>query len=273
MTLHGMAWRPLVQSIGTAHHAAMRRYRFHTPELSGNIVTVMGTEAKHASGVLRLKPGDEVELFDGQGSEVTGIVQSIDAESMTVAVTLRPANQAVSPLATIPLIIATAIPKGARADWMIEKCAELGVAELRPIHFERSVVEPGAGKLDRWRRLALAAAKQCGSATTMAIAEPARLESLLANRGRSACVFGFPQTPETLADELHSIARGIARFDPVIVVVGPEGGISTDEFNKLSNAGAVPVTWARTVLRIETAAVAAAAIFASHAAGYARQDV
>lgn len=248
----------------------MRRYRFHVPDLSGSTITVTGAEAKHAATVLRLNPGDDVELFDGQGGEVTGSVQSIDADSMTVAVRLRMTKAPASALAFTSLVLATAIPKGARADWMIEKCAELGVAELRPIHFERSVVEPGAGKLDRWSRLALAAAKQCGSATAMKISEPMRFDDFLRTLGRSACVYGQPRARSSLANYLQEIGRGVGRFDPVIVVVvGPEGGLSTDEILKLDGAGAQAVAWARTVLRIETAAIAAAAVFASHAAGFA----
>lgn len=269
--LHGR--RPLVQTGRSAHHSAMRRYRFHSPDLSGDVVTVTGAEARHAASVLRVKAGDEVELFDGQGSEVTGIVQAIDAESMAIAIRLRMTKSPESLIACTSLILATAIPKGPRADWMVEKCAELGVAELWPIHFERSVVDPGTGKLDRWRRLTLAAAKQSGSATAMTIAEPGTMSTLIAGIGRSACVFGLPNAaPGSLADELQSIGRGTKRFDPVIVVIGPEGGLSSNELLYLVNAGAMPVSWARAVLRIETAAIAAAAVFASYAAGYAPQD-
>lgn len=251
----------------------MRRYRFHTPDLSGDVVTVSGAEARHAASVLRVKAGDEVELFDGQGSEITGIVQTIGAESMIVAVRSRMTKSPEPSIACTSLILATAIPKGPRADWMVEKCAELGVLELRPIHFERSVVDPGAGKLDRWRRLAVAAAKQCGSATAMTIAEPGTVSTLIAGIGRSACVFGLPNAaPGNLADELQSITNSTKRFNPVIVVVGPEGGLSSRELIKLMDAGATPVSWARTVLRIETAGVAAAAVFASYAAGYAPRN-
>jgi len=250
----------------------MRRYRFHTPDVSGNVVTVTGDEARQAATVLRLKPGDEVDLFDGQGNEVTGIIQSIASEAMIVAVRFQRRMWPESPRAATSLILATAIPKGARADWMIEKCAELGVAELRPVHFDRSVVDPGAGKLDRWRRLAMSAAKQCGSATVMTITEPMNLSQLLESLGRSACVFGDPRTTGTLADQLQEIGRGVGPFEPVVVVIGPEGGLSTEEFLKLNNAGATPVRWSQTVLRVETAAVAAAAVFASHAAGFAPGD-
>lgn len=259
-------------SARSAHHAAMRRYRFHTPDVEGSLITVTGDEARHAATVLRLKPGDEVDLFDGQGTEVTGIIQSIESESMIVAVRFQRRMWPNSPLASTSLILATSIPKGARADWMIEKCAELGVSELRPVHFERSVVDPGAGKLDRWRRLAMSAAKQCGSATVMTITESMSLNQLLDSRGRSACVFGHPQMAGTLADQLQEIGRGVARFEPVIVVIGPEGGLSTDEFLRLNKAGATPVRWAQTVLRVETAAIAAAAVFASHAAGFALHE-
>lgn len=258
-----------MKSALSAHHAAMRRYRFHAPDVSGSVVIVTGDEARHAATVLRLKPGDEVDLFDGQGAEAAGLVRAIDSESMTVAITLRMTKAPSSLVASTSLILATAIPKGARADWMIEKCAELGVAELRPIQFERSVVDPGAGKVGRWRRLALAAAKQCGSTTVMSIREPSTLDELLKTLGRSAGLYGLPRMRESLSDRLFDIGRNATRPESVMVLVGPEGGLSPTEITSLDHAGVVPVSWASTILRVETAAIAAAAVFASHAAGFA----
>jgi 16S rRNA (uracil1498-N3)-methyltransferase len=151
---------------------------------------------------------------------------------------------------------------------MIEKCAELGVSELQPIHYARSVVEPGTGKLERWRRLAVAAAKQCGAARTMTIAEPLDFKAFVSGLGSAIGFCGIPDPSGlSLAGELLAVSRNPGRFDPVVIFVGPEGGLDQNEMNALIATGVRAVTWAPTVLRIETAAVAAAAVFAAHTTG------
>ena len=243
-------------------HAAMRPHRFHVSNLAGDNVTVTGPEARHAASVLRLGVGDAVQLFDGQGGQCDGVIQAIDAASLVVAITVRGDT---SSTVGIELTLATAIPKGPRADWMVEKCAELGVAVLQPIHFARSVVEPGMGKLERWRRLALSAAKQSGTARSMAIREPMPLGAFLIGLGESTCLFGVTQGgAPALIDRLSKLTEGSPPLGSLAILIGPEGGFTTEECLILDGAGVLPASWARSVLRIETAAIAAAAVFAAH---------
>src|SRR3954468_21122064 len=107
-------------------------------------------QAHHARDVLRLKLGDEVELFTPAGHSAAGTIVQLSSDAVIVEV-----QQIKKPITTFELIIASPIPKGARADWMIEKLSELGVARFVPVITKRSVVHPEVkNKLDRWQRLA-----------------------------------------------------------------------------------------------------------------------
>jgi len=239
---------------------AMRVPRFFVADLSPDAIPVAGQEAVHALRVLRLAAGDRIDLFDGRGDTAAAVVREVHAGGFTAAVVSR--ATAATPSAG-RLTLAVAAPKGPRADWLIEKCAELGVAVLRPVLFERSVVEPGEGKIDRWRRKAVEAAKQCGAAATMDITDPTELAALL----RDATLppnrwFGHP-APDAprFADCLNDPGNSPAPTD-ALFVIGPEGGLTPAEIDRLTRADIRPVRIADTVLRIETAAIAIASIWA-----------
>src|SRR5688500_12750939 len=113
-------------------------------------------ESRHALRALRLAAGDRVTVFDAREA------WSGEIASTSGKVTIRLLEKLPAP--TLPRVaVAAAAPKGARLDWMIEKLAELGVAEFIPVKFARSVVEPGEGKRKRIEKIALAAAKQSGA--------------------------------------------------------------------------------------------------------------
>lgn len=238
----------------------MRVPRFFVPDLSSDTIPIAGQEAVHALRVLRLAAGDRIDLFDGRGVTASAVVREVHDGGFTAAVVSR-ATAAASSAGRLTLAVAA--PKGPRADWLIEKCAELGVAVLRPVLFERSVVEPGEGKIDRWRRKAVEAAKQCGAAATMAITDPTELPALLADATLPPHRwFGHPAPDApTIADYLCPSADSPTPAD-ALVVIGPEGGLTPAEIDRLTRAGVRPIRIADNVLRIETAAIAVASIWA-----------
>jgi len=187
-------------------------------------------ESRHAVRVLRLGPGDPVTVFDPTETW-TGEIVSVEDR-----VTVRLIEKRTRP-ALRPLVVAAAVPKGARLDWMVEKLAELGVAELVPVRFARSVAEAGDGKRRRLEKIALAAAKQSG-APVMRISAERPLEAVPAD-----AVLADPEAPQPL--------------DPGAgwVVIGPEGGLTETERRRFARLGRL----GGTTLRIETAAVVAAA--------------
>lgn len=187
-------------------------------------------ESRHARKVLRLGPGDRVTVFDASEAWA-GEIASVE-DRVTVRLLEKLARPALR-----PLVVAAAVPKGARLDWMVEKLAELGVAELVPVRFERSVAEIGEGKRRRLEKIALAAAKQSG-APVMKVSPERPLAGVPAD-----AVLADP-------DAAAPLAPGAGW-----VVVGPEGGLAEEERRRFLHRGSLGAT----TLRIETAAVVAAA--------------
>lgn len=189
-------------------------------------------ESRHALKALRLAAGDRVTVFDAHETW-TGEIESIDGR-----VRIRLLDRLERP--AIPrIVVAAAAPKGARLDWMIEKLAELGVSEFVPVRFARSVVEPGEGKRKRLEKIAVAAAKQSG-APVMTIGAEKRVDQLP-------------------ADAWLASPAGTERPVPggACIVIGPEGGLTADEEARFARRFSL----GGTILRIETAAVVAAARF------------
>ena len=173
----------------------MRLRRFLVDDLSPPLVHLTGRESRHAIQVLRLKVGDSVVLFDGRGLEATGIVREVGRLTMAVEISER---RAAPPRTLVSLTLAVATPKGERADWLVEKCAELGVTALWLLETERSQVRPGEGKLERWRRKALQAAKQAGHASIMTVEAHRPFDEVLTSRDRFRILYGEPRASVSL---------------------------------------------------------------------------
>jgi len=231
--------------------------RFYCPEPAQNgCYVIEGEEARHLLRVLRLGPGDRVEIFDGEG-RITPV--EIKEGSRDRAVLEAVGDTREEPAASRPIILATAIPKGDRFDWLIEKTTELGVTTLIPLTTERSVVDPRASKLDRMRKRIIEAAKQCGRSRLMELAPPSTWPALLASPFvRLACVShpggcAFPDWP--------SIEPG----GPLLMAVGPEGGFTDQEIELSTEKGWPTVSLGSTILRVETAGLVAATLAMAHA--------
>ena len=231
---------------------------------TGGPVRLDPAEAHHARDVLRLGHGAAVEVFDDAGAVGAGVLQFRGDE---VAVLVERAEAAAG--GVIPLTIAAAIPKGERADWMVEKLSELGVTAFVPLAAARSVVLPeGRGKRGRWNRIATEAAKQSRRAGVMRIAELTTVADAL--RGVGAAWFLSTE----LADAVPAMqaVRVLDAGAPLTAFIGPEGGWADAEQQEFVAAGATPVRLTPTILRVETAAVATAAVVASLDAPGAAKD-
>ena len=224
------------------------------PLEAGRRLALPPTEAHHAAHVLRLRPGDAVEMFDGRGRTADGLIDEVRRDGVTVRV------EAVHPRAApaAPAIrLAFAVPKGKRLDWLLEKATELGAARLAPVRFARSVagreaLSPAARR--RWSARCIAAAKQARRPDLPTI-EPVRaLADALPPDG--AGVFGDTgAAARPVADVLAAMPPppGVRSLH---IYVGPEGGLADAERTALAAAGVAGVRLGPAVLRIETAAVA-----------------
>ena len=243
--------------------------RFYCPDLHAGELTLSEAESRHALQSLRLRPGDELELFDGQGHVARGVLQPPPPadERRKVSRQARAVVQAIhdveQPSHALTLIVAGC--KGSRLDWLVEKCTELGVGRLLLTEFERSVVHTRDRHVTKLTRTTIEACKQCGRSWLPEIVAGAKLPDVLRQRGDAPLVYAH------LGDNTPSLTKyltGVKELpDDLGVVVGPEGGLSANEVELLAKVGQ-PVRLARHVLRIETAAIAAAATWAAHACRY-----
>jgi 16S rRNA (uracil1498-N3)-methyltransferase len=227
--------------------------RLHVPILSRGIIRLDDRQSHHARGVLRLALGGRVELFDDAGRSAEGVVVSL-AEAVEVRVEAVLEAEA----GGLELTVAAAVPKGGRADWMVEKLSELGVARFFPLAAERSVVLPlGDGKLQRWRRLAEESAKQCRRAGVMRIEALTKPADLLA--GHEGLGWYCSTGPGAVGMSAAA-GRWIAGEKRLLLLIGPEGGWTEAEERMMSDRGLTAVSLGATILRTETAALAAAAV-------------
>lgn len=234
----------------------MKQARFYCESIREGLVRLRPDEAHHLANVLRLTAGERVELFDGKGALAQAVITDITRK----AVTLQVENIHNEPARTSGrIVIAASIAKGQRFDWMITKCTELGVDHIVAIVFEHTVkLAKGTSTTQRYDKLAIAAVKQCGRIFLPKITGPADLQqtlSLLNNNYPDArLIFGV------LNPQAESVVELARDGKDIIAFVGPEGEITCEEENLLTSAGAREVRLTDTTLRIETAAVALAAI-------------
>jgi 16S rRNA (uracil1498-N3)-methyltransferase len=236
-------------------HSDMNLHRFYCEEINRPMAELAGAEARHLSQVLRLKAGDKVELFDGRGALAVAIIKNTGGKK--VALQVEDVEVFAKPAAQVILVISVA--KGGRFDWMIEKCTELGVDRIVPVLFERTVKQPKNPKIvERWNNIVISAAKQCRRVFLPQIDKPMTLEEAVEILKRdylqAQLLFG------SLSENSKSILKFSFASKDVIAFVGPEGGLAEDEANLLRENGAKEVRLTDTVLRVETAAVAFAAV-------------
>jgi 16S rRNA (uracil1498-N3)-methyltransferase len=248
-----------------------------TPDALLTDTCVLGKEeARHLQTVLRVKPGEMIQLFDGQGRTRMETVAGLEKNSLT----LTAIESVVShPKALCAITLFACVSKGKHMDWTIEKAVELGVARIVPVISDRTIVRVDAdardAKADRWMRIAEEAARQCGSAWLPEILAPQSFKESLALVKQTNPTFVAALTPNAkpLRDFLLPIPSGVrvpdsefreghasaclgradARPSQVGWFVGPEGDFTPDELKGLLHAGAVPVSLGPLVLRAETA--------------------
>lgn len=236
----------------------MRLIRVYTdgPVAPGSVATLAGSAAEHVGRVLRLRAGDPVTLFNGDGHDYPGRVLALRGGRVEVEVGGRAPARAESPLA---LTLVQGIARGERMDLVMQKATELGVARVVPVQTLRSVVRLEADaarrRAEHWHGIVVAACEQCGRARLPAVEPPATLAAWL-DRPAAPGVRRLQLDP-TADRTLAAAAAGAAAIE---LLVGPEGGLEDAERDAAAAAGYLPCTLGPRVLRSETAAIAALAV-------------
>jgi 16S rRNA (uracil1498-N3)-methyltransferase len=235
---------------------------FLAPDLSGTVVggsvELDGDEARHAVVVRRIRVGEQVALTDGAGTTAVVTVTATTKSSLTGTVSEVTSDEPGSPR----LVVVQAIPKGDRGELAVEMLTEVGADVIVPWAASRSVAvwrgERAAKSLAKWRSTAREAAKQARRSWHPAVSGMASTTDVVALlRGAALSVVLHEAGTKPLA------SIDVPTDGDVVVVVGPEGGISDEELAAFAEAGAEPLRMGRSVLRTSTAGVAAAAALLS----------
>jgi 16S rRNA (uracil1498-N3)-methyltransferase len=235
--------------------------RFLAPDLDPSRPTVRlpADEARHLARVLRLGPGAAVRVFDGRGTEFAATVASTHGDVAELQLVEAIAAAIESP---VPLTLVQAVLKGEAMDAVIRDATMMGVASIRPVLTSHVVVKPSLAlrpeQAARWRRVAVASAKQCRRATVPEIVPPAPLADALAVRPPRQFLCVEPSAPARPVP-LPAALAGV-RPSAAALLVGPEGGWAVEEIAACLDAGAEAVTLGGLTLRADAVALAALAV-------------
>ncbi|MBI5491897.1 MAG: 16S rRNA (uracil(1498)-N(3))-methyltransferase [Deltaproteobacteria bacterium] len=230
----------------------MRRFFAGDITEGSTISRIMGDEFVHLKKVLRLTRGEEVALFNGKGLELIGVIESIGRDNAEVKITRTVKEFRES---SLNLKILQGLLKSDKPELIIQKATELGAKEVSFFQTRRTVpVASGKGaKEKRWQRAAIEAAKQCGRVTLPEINLFNDLDTALAGRGS---MLKLALWEEERVTGLKEALKGRDAKNGVVVLVGPEGGLSAEDIEKARQEGFLPVSMGPRVLRAETAAIA-----------------
>jgi 16S rRNA (uracil1498-N3)-methyltransferase len=243
----------------------MTRRRWIADEVSGNRAFLVGGHADHLVRVLRARVGQEFDVITPAGVR-RGQITSLTESSVEFEL-----GQEVSSKATIEITLALSIFKFDRMEWAIEKCTELGVSRIIPLNARRTDSHLGAAsmkRMERWQRIVLQASEQSRRFVPPEILKVVKLPEILDLTAALRIVLNEAEERTLLRDVLTSAPQPNRAESPgektgIILAVGPEGGWTEDELRRFREAGWVSASLGETILRAETAAIAAAAIVTS----------
>ena len=230
---------------------------YYDGSLQPGSIELTTSEAHHLIHVKRAKLGQHVELFDGQGRAVEAEIIELKKRAAILRIDQQSADSVDSNENSKPgveIVLASSVPKGDRFRWLIEKATEIGVTKFIPLVTDRAVVTPRDSKLEKHRQYVIEACKQSGRNQLMQIASLMSLEDLCQAQNSTTQMFvGHPRASCTsLADWQEAVKPSVATL---LLVVGPEGGLTDQELDLLDQNNAVRVCCSPHILRTETAGI------------------
>lgn len=232
----------------------MARFYCPQPLALGMIITLDPGIVRHIQ-VLRLQPGAQLTLFNGQGGAYVAILVAVDRKSAQAEIKTFSAEEVELPYA---LTLAQALPEAAKMDWIIEKAVELGVSAIQPLAAQRCVVRLSEQRAERrhqhWQGIIQAACEQCGRNRLPHLGQPGRFEDWIAQRPLHPRILLSPRATASLSEWARHHPP-----QPLTLLVGPEGGFTDAEENAALAHGAMAFSMGPRILRTETAGMAALA--------------
>ncbi|SFE94431.1 16S rRNA (uracil(1498)-N(3))-methyltransferase [Nitrosomonas sp. Nm166] len=234
---------------------------YHPAEITVGQLTELSVENKHhAARVLRLRRGDSITLFNGNGGEFSAHIDNISKSSTTVLIDHYHDTDCESPL---HIELAQAICVNEKMDWIIQKAVELGVTCIQPLSTARSIVhlsgERSTKRLQHWQKIVISACEQCGRNHLPQVFPLISLPEWLSQKKTSKSLHDLHLMLSTTATEsLRNIPKPPVNAH-VALVIGPEGGFTQEEETAILHVGFIPLRLGKRILRTESAALAAIA--------------
>lgn len=237
-------------------------HRFYVAPETWNSVAPMlsGSEAHHAREVLRMKAGEKLVLFNGQGREITAEIVNLSGAEIR----LRKLHEAETKPLQCRIVLGQAVPKGKNMELIVQKAVEIGAAEIAPIISDRTIVqvdsESATQKQSKWRQIAIEAAKQSGQNWLPRVHTPRRLAELFSMALEESFDLRLIGSLQPDARHLKKILADYSREHElrprsVLMLIGPEGDFTPAELSLARRHGCQPITLGPIILRVETAAI------------------
>jgi 16S rRNA (uracil1498-N3)-methyltransferase len=238
----------------------MHRFYISPNNWNPGAVTLAGPEAHHARDVLRMRAGEKLVLFNGQGREITAEIVDLSGDEIR----LRKLHEAETPPLQCRIVLGQAIPKGRKMELIVQKAVEIGAAEIAPIISDRTIVhvdsESAAQKQTKWQQIAIEAAKQCGQNWLPRVHTPRKLAELFSVASEESFDLRLIGSLQPEAQHLKKLLADYStehesRPRSVLMVIGPEGDFTPAELSLARRYGSQPITLGPIILRVETAAI------------------
>lgn len=230
-------------------------HRFFIPQLYTAEMTIKDVDARHISKVLRMQPGDKLQIVSDDGVTAIAEIVSLQADSVVVKCLEKLAE---SHEPSVKITLAQGLAKGEKMDFIIQKAVEMGVSSIVPVAMEHSVVRLEGAKADkkveRWQKIAEAAAKQSKRDIIPQVQPVQTIQQMLANNDLQHKIIAY-ECEDRLG--LKTALQSCHNLQELLLIIGPEGGISEFELDLARKNGAVPVSLGKRILRAETAGVVA----------------
>jgi 16S rRNA (uracil1498-N3)-methyltransferase len=228
--------------------------RYYSPSLDRGLLDA--EQSHHCAQVMRQGVGDLFAVFDGHGSEAKARITEIARDQVRFTILAK----AASPRPAHPVWLAQALTKAKSMDLIIEKATELGVSELAPLQSDHSIAHVGEekaeAKMEKWQKLTIEAAKQCGQNWLPVVHPPQAPKDFVTAipRGAVKLIASLQHEARPLKAVLREHLPALKPGTPIVVMIGPEGDFTPAEIGQARSAGFMPVSLGKIILRAETAA-------------------
>lgn len=240
----------------------MHRFFADPSQIKEKEILLTGTDVNHIRNVLRMRTGEEILVSNGQGTDYHCRLESIDDASVTASIMWRLDGNAELP---ISITLFQGLPKGDKLEFIIQKCVELGAARIVPVSTRRTIVKLDAkkeqAKKKRWMGISESAAKQSGRGIVPEVTRVMDFSEAL-REAKSMDVCLIPYELAKGIEHTREVCTSIKPGQSVGIFIGPEGGFEEEEVSQAIEAGAIPLTLGKRILRTETAGMALISVLA-----------